>query len=41
MESPGEPEVHQDQLEVHAAQGLQDLPLPSAATIEPIHPVEE
>jgi hypothetical protein len=41
MESSDEPEAYQDQLELHAAQGSQDLPLQSDATIERNQPVEE
>ncbi len=41
VESPDQPEAHRDQLDLHAAQGSQDIPLRSAATIERIRPVEE
>lgn len=41
MESSDEPEAYQDQLDLHASQGSQDLPLQSVAIIERNQPVEE
>ena len=41
MEPPDQPKAYENQLDIHAAQGSQDLSLPDAATMKPIQPVEE
>ena len=40
MEPPDRPKANQNQLDLYATQGPQDLPLWDAPTMEPIQPVE-